>query len=671
MAIKVNNITVIGDTRQLSNVDSIDSVTKTSILGGIQADLDVAVASAVATEIAPIEGRVEGLEQFESDLSSQSGSSFVGFKQDGIGAVVRTAQDKMRDVVSVKDFGAVGDGVTDDTAAIQAAIDFAKDAGRMEVLLPPGTYLIAQTISIYTGTILRGAGVNVTFLKAADGSNCGVLETDGFASLTGGTAKFVTDTGMTWGFELRGFTVDGNRQNNYGGVSGTRFGGVGSTVWDGFGIRLYGRRYIIEDVNVQYCAGIGFYSECGNPAVPSPADWYYNALNNQQGHIKGMAITQCSYDGFVFLGPGDIRIDDITAELCFYPDETLYGTARNSLLFPTETICGMVFMSKSANTAVGGAEIGFIHSHTHKNGYGIRFYGESGLIMRIRGENITSEGNLAGIKMHGRITGQVNKVNIRNQNYGDGSLPDFDYENLNSESFVISEYENRASTGNAGSIRLMVRNDHLQIGTVSILGGTAGHGVVLGDNVNFVLIDQLNCRDLRGTAYDGNPSRALWTKTSAAYNYISNVVLIDNDVGWYNENTAENIIANGVISADATRYPSALTVQFAASPSNGALRRCKFISRNRASSLLPDYAGAVAINPAITTEQEVTFTHSMWRTPSINEVDLSYTTNGTTRPTLQYLEVVSVSATQITARIKFSAAGNGTTSGSSLMARVA
>jgi hypothetical protein len=48
-------------------------------------------------------------------------SADVSFLQAGSGAVVRTAQSKMRDVVSVKDFGAVGDGVADDTAAFAAA----------------------------------------------------------------------------------------------------------------------------------------------------------------------------------------------------------------------------------------------------------------------------------------------------------------------------------------------------------------------------------------------------------------------------------------------------------------------------------------------------------------------------------------------------------------------
>lgn len=74
-------------------------------------------------------------EQFEI-AGEDKGSALVAFLQSGTGAVARTVQDKLRDVVSVKDFGAVGDGVTDDTAAIQAALNSA-----IHVVFPEGTYL--------------------------------------------------------------------------------------------------------------------------------------------------------------------------------------------------------------------------------------------------------------------------------------------------------------------------------------------------------------------------------------------------------------------------------------------------------------------------------------------------------------------------------------------------
>jgi hypothetical protein len=67
-------------------------------------------------------------------------SANILFTQGDTGAVTRSVQSKLRDTVSVKDFGAVGDGVTDDTVAIQAAHDASVANGYFGILFPEGAY---------------------------------------------------------------------------------------------------------------------------------------------------------------------------------------------------------------------------------------------------------------------------------------------------------------------------------------------------------------------------------------------------------------------------------------------------------------------------------------------------------------------------------------------------
>jgi len=63
----------------------------------------------------------------------------------------------------VSKFGACGDGKTDDTAAIQRAIDAVKTPGA--VYLPEGTYLVTKTLRLRSGVVLRGAGADRTHIK--------------------------------------------------------------------------------------------------------------------------------------------------------------------------------------------------------------------------------------------------------------------------------------------------------------------------------------------------------------------------------------------------------------------------------------------------------------------------------------------------------------------------
>lgn len=72
---------------------------------------------------------------------------FGWFIQYGAGAVYRTFQDKMRDVVSVKDFGAIGDGVADDTASFRSAAAYIDASPKTTLKIPKGTYIISDTIT--------------------------------------------------------------------------------------------------------------------------------------------------------------------------------------------------------------------------------------------------------------------------------------------------------------------------------------------------------------------------------------------------------------------------------------------------------------------------------------------------------------------------------------------
>lgn len=100
----------------------------------------------------------------------------------GIGAA--TAQDmadlklklELRTPVSVKEFGAKGDGVTDDTQAFTDALAAINSAGGGTLLVPPATYVMSGWARIYSNTTVSGYGATIIKGASASATMCfGIL----------------------------------------------------------------------------------------------------------------------------------------------------------------------------------------------------------------------------------------------------------------------------------------------------------------------------------------------------------------------------------------------------------------------------------------------------------------------------------------------------------------
>lgn len=90
-----------------------------------------------------------------SALAASTGAALIGSIQTGTGATARTVQDKLRTVFLASDYGAVGDGVTNDTTALNNALTAA--SGKT-LILSPGTYKITSTLTVPASTVVMGYG---------------------------------------------------------------------------------------------------------------------------------------------------------------------------------------------------------------------------------------------------------------------------------------------------------------------------------------------------------------------------------------------------------------------------------------------------------------------------------------------------------------------------------
>lgn len=143
-----------------------------------------------------------------TDAIFANNAAGIQFDPAGTGAVSRTVQNKLRDLISVKDFGAVGDGTTDDTNAIQSALNYC--AGGKGLFIPAGVYIISDTLIVGDNTAIFGEGwfvgfngsVNTptgTIIRLANTSDCDMFR------------QF--DATKRYSLHFQDFCLDGNGAN--------------------------------------------------------------------------------------------------------------------------------------------------------------------------------------------------------------------------------------------------------------------------------------------------------------------------------------------------------------------------------------------------------------------------------------------------------------------------
>ena len=180
-------------------------------------------------------------------------SDKIEFTPAGAGAVNRGVQSKLRESVSVMDFGAVGDGVTDDTVNIQAAID----SGVSKIFGVPGEiYKISSQLLIninnveidfqHAQLLLDDATGLKNHIKLGDGvtQRTGIrLKNIAFARQQVATAGYAIDSDFIGVVDITGCRIYGNNK-----------------IYNGIKIRR-GIIVNIKDNYIDNCLNLGIYLE--------------------------------------------------------------------------------------------------------------------------------------------------------------------------------------------------------------------------------------------------------------------------------------------------------------------------------------------------------------------------------------------------------------------------
>jgi len=241
-------------------------------------------------------------DDLRADLAASSGASIVGFIQSGAGAVATTVQDAIREFISVKRFGATGNGTNDDSTAIKNAIDHIIAAGGGILFFPAGVYKCAARI----GTFLNASNVTLfgygAEIKNCAGANSGGLIEFGSAAVDS-YGMYISSTFTVFNLKMLGIKFTSSGQYD-----------LGTLRWiDQLPISLN----CAKDVLIKDCefndwdfAAINFGAICKNALVDA-CTFYSSRVEAGHANYGVRAFCYANYTNYAN-GNGDLSPTDLT-----------------------------------------------------------------------------------------------------------------------------------------------------------------------------------------------------------------------------------------------------------------------------------------------------------------------------------------------------------------------
>ena len=173
------------------------------------------------------------------------------------------------DIVNIEKIGCVGDGLTDNAEKLQSIIN--NNVGKI-IFIPKGTFLISNTITLPSGSVIMGSGFN-SVIKA-NKNNFDMFKTENFDNLTN------TDThdSAVGNWLLSNFMLDGNYYSN---AENETLSGRAS----GRGLCIYGNNYYLINMIISNNPDTGLWIE--NNTFDNPA---FNVLRAGEWTIDKCVI---------------------------------------------------------------------------------------------------------------------------------------------------------------------------------------------------------------------------------------------------------------------------------------------------------------------------------------------------------------------------------------------